>query len=225
MSEQDNSFNYIEEFCNLFKACKFKEALEKHLWFHEASRDMPGMGGVRLSFALGLWRKLAEEYPPAMEVLIDLKNRNRERLLQGNGNFDIFHDFSSINRELKDDKDTTTVFIEIHKKYPEQADIFYNVAEDSLVSCKAYEICDEYISEPDEKLSEIQYLFRANMRYLTKNPSEDDVEFIEYAEDSYVNAVCRLIEILKGVHKNDIAKDIQSKALEYLDNKTIRAAI
>ena len=74
MNEQEDDQNIIFELAALTKSGKYKEALEKHIWFHEASKEMAGMGGVRLSFALGLWMKLAELYPPAMEAFIALRN-------------------------------------------------------------------------------------------------------------------------------------------------------
>ncbi len=225
MSKENSNLNVISELSDLYKAGKYKEALEKHIWFHEASREMSGMGGVRLSFALGLWRKLAEQYPLALEALIDLRDSNREKLLAGKGHFDIFHDFFAINQVLEEDNDTASVFIKIHKNYPEQAAQAYHVTEPLLVEMKEFEICDKYIPDPDEKLAEIQYLHRANMRLMRTNPNFNNDEHKEYSEESYANSVCRLIEILRGVDKQDIAEETQSKALEYLDNKKIRDAI
>ena len=53
----------------------------------------------------------------------------------------------------------------------------------------------------------------------------NDAEFKEYAESSYVNGVCQLIEIMMALGKKDKAKEIQSMALEYFENNLIREAI
>ena len=43
-------------------------AAEKYLWFHEnALMYQPSLSGVRLSYALGDWRDLADKYRPAMQ--------------------------------------------------------------------------------------------------------------------------------------------------------------
>ena len=41
---------------------RYAESLQKHEWYFEHSRNEMGMGGVRLSFALGDWLELASDY-------------------------------------------------------------------------------------------------------------------------------------------------------------------
>jgi len=98
MSDLEYNQSIMSELATITKSGNHKEALDKHIWFHEASKEMPGMGGVRLSFALGLWMKLAEQYPPALEAFIELRNIKKNSLLNGDGGFGDFHDLSAINR-------------------------------------------------------------------------------------------------------------------------------
>lgn len=60
---------------------------------------------------------------------------------------------------------------------------------------------------------------------MKNNPAMEDDEFKAYTTESYVRGVCQLIEILLAVHKKDMAKEIQKRALEYFDNEDIRRAI
>jgi hypothetical protein len=223
-SEYDGVQDF-HELSALAEAGKFKEALDKHLWFHEASREITGMGGVRLSYALDTWMELAEKYSPAMEALINLRNTSRDMLLKGNGTFDNFHDLFAINRVLGDSEDTFSVFVEIHNNYPEQAKRYYQVVEELIVEKKAYDICQCYITDPKKKYSQIQHMHEMNIKLIKNNPVMDNDEFREYTKESFVNGVCQLIEILLALHKNDLAKEIQKQALDYFDNKLIRAAI
>lgn len=155
MDKNDDGVREFHELSALAESGRFKEALEKHIWFHEASRQMPGMGGVRLSYALDLWKELAKKYQPAMEALIDLRNRNKETLLEGRGNFDNYHDLSALNFVLGEKEDTLKVFLATHKNDPEQARVYYHVVEDLLVERKEYEICDHYLADPLTKYSHI----------------------------------------------------------------------
>jgi hypothetical protein len=225
MDKNDDSVRQFHELSELAECGKFKEALEKHIWFHEASKHMPGMGGVRLSYALDLWKELAEKYQPAMEALVDLRNNNKEKLLTGRGNFDNFHDLSALNFVLDEKEDTLMVFLEIHKNDPEQAKAYYHVVDQLLVERKEYEICDHYLVDPLAKYSQLQHLHEMNTKLIKTNPEMDNDEFKEFAVDNYVKGVCRLIEVLDAVDKKDVAKEIQRRALQYFDNDDIRRAI
>lgn len=225
MDNNDDGVREFHELSALAESGRFKEALEKHIWFHEASRQMPGMGGVRLSYALDSWKELAKKYRPAMEALIDLRIRNKETLLEGRGNFDNFHDLSALNFVLGEKEDTLKVFSAIHKNDPEQARVYYHVVEDLLVERKEYEICDHYLADPLTKYSHIQHLHKMNTKLMKNNPAMEGDEFKSYTTESYVRGICQLIEILLAVHKKDMAKEIQKRALEYFDNEDIRRAI
>ncbi len=225
LSAQEDGIKEFHELETLAESGKYEEALEKHIWFHEASKIMPGMGGVRLSYALDLWLKLSKKYNPAMEALVDLRNNNKKALLKGHGSFDNFHDLSAINQVLEDNEDTLLVFNEIHNSYPKQANNYYHVVENLLVAAKAYNVCARYIEDPIEKFSHLKHLHEMNVKLLAENPEMNDDEFTEYTESSYVNGVCQLIEIMVALGKTDQANEVQSLALAYLDNKSIREAI
>ncbi len=223
MNEKEDNQNIIFELTVLTKSGKYKEALDKHIWFHEASKEMSGMGGVRLSFALGLWMKLAEQYPPALEALFELRNSKRDALLNGKGAFDEFHDLSEINKELGETDDTASVFMQIYKKYPEQSKVYYNLVEDFLVARKEYAICGECMGDPQSRYLEIEHLHQVADRYNKKHHDSPHYSVsCELAEERYVQSVSCLLQILIGLNKNDIANDIQNISLEYFDSKVIR---
>lgn len=52
----------------LLDAGEYGRALEHYLWLWPATREVPAMAGVRLSFMLGEMSRLAREYPPADEA-------------------------------------------------------------------------------------------------------------------------------------------------------------
>lgn len=226
MNDKEDNQNIIFELAALTKSGKYKEALDKHIWFHEASKEMSGMGGVRLSYALGLWKKLAEQYPPALEALVELRNSKRDVLLNGNGTFYEFHDLSAINIELDETDDTAFAFIQIYKKDPEQSKAYYNVVEDLLVAKKEYEICGDCMGDPYSQYSNIESVHQVQDNYNQKHPDSPHYSLnCELTEERYVQSVCRLLEILMELNKSDIATDIQKKSLEYFDSKVIRAVL
>ena len=219
------SNNDLYEIDTLIESGEFDKALEKHLWFHEASRKSPGMGGVRLSFALESWVDLAKQYSPAMDSLIQLRDGYKDALLKGNGTFDNFHDLFAINQYLENDDDTYSVFMNLHENHPEQAKSYYHVAEDIVVDKKRYDICAAYIADPMKKYKHIEKLHKLNREFSRKQSGPRDEEFEQYTEESYTRGVCQLIEVLSALGKTDVAKEVQMTALKYADNETIRGAI
>ncbi|MGB7934038.1 MAG: hypothetical protein WCH04_17785 [Gammaproteobacteria bacterium] len=225
MTGDNVSNNDLYEIDALIEDGKFDNALEKHLWFHEASRESPGMGGVRLSFALESWLDLANKYSPAMDSLIQLRDGYKDTLLKGNGTFDNFHDLFAINQYLENDGDTYSVFMKLHENYPEQAKSYYHVVEDIIVEKNRYDICAAYIADPMKKYKHIEKLHKLNKDFSRKHSGPRDKEFGQYTEDSYTKGVCQLIEVLSALGNDDVAKEIQATALKYIDNETIKAAI
>lgn len=88
------------------QAERYEDALQKFLWFHEASRSERGMGGVRLSFVLGYWLDLATKFPPALDAFADVRNELEQRCRDNHGDFETFHDASAFNRYLGDNRRT-----------------------------------------------------------------------------------------------------------------------
>lgn len=214
---QNDGKDAFDALVQLAKAGKYQEALDKHIWFHDASREFSGMGGVRLSYALDMWKDLGEKFPPAMESLTSLRDRYKEQLLIGKGTFSTFHDFSAINRVLNNSDDTLNVFEKIHNKYPTQAQSYYPVVEDKIIEKKRYDICSVYIIDPIEKYNQIQHLHE------TMQSFEMDIE--DYAKERFVQSVCQLIEVMVAQEKLDIATVIQKKALDYFEDDAIKNSI
>lgn len=84
---------------------RFSEALSEYIWFHEhALEERPSLHGVRLSFALGYWLELAEQYPPARAALQSVLDEKTARLERGDQDWELFNDVTAINRESGKDE-------------------------------------------------------------------------------------------------------------------------
>lgn len=100
----------------------FAEALERHEWFHEhALTYQPSYYGVRLSFALSAWQDLGTKYPPALEALKRVRDRDAELVRLPGSSDHLFRDVVSINRVLGENAATMNLFREIEHAWPELA--------------------------------------------------------------------------------------------------------
>ena len=215
----------LDKICKLTEAGQFEKALEKHLWFHEESKSSPGMAGVRLSYAISAWIDLGNKYPPAIEALKKIRDGDKESLLSGKGNFDNFHDLSSINQGLGEEEDTLELFLTLDNKYPKQAGAYYIVAENLLIKHKKYDICAKYIGDPIIKYEKLRHNRELQLSFAKTNSKMNSPRFLEYLDQSYIEGVVKLIEVLLAIDKRDEAIEVQSRALSYLSNDSIKHAI
>src|SRR4051812_30542503 len=91
----------LAEARELARQGRHQEALERHVWFHEHALELvPALAGVRVSFALSDWARLAAAYPPARQALADARDRAAEAMLAGCGRRALFAEVAALNRHL-----------------------------------------------------------------------------------------------------------------------------
>ncbi len=64
-----------------------------------------------------------------------------------------------------------------------------------------------------------------NISLAKKEPSLDSPGFHKYTDESFIDGVSKLIEVLVALERVDEAKAIQKRALSYFENEKIKYAI
>lgn len=204
---------------------KYEEALKKHLWFHEESKTSTGMGGVRLSFALAQWLELGEAYPPALSALRGVRDENEVKLLNGAGGFKEYHDFSAINRTLKDDDRTYRLFLQLDAKYPAVATQCFDVTLDLIVARRNYDLYAKYGGDPIVRYERFRTMRETNLGMARKNSKLDNDRFREYTDKTFGDKTVQLIEIMVQLKRFDEAREIQKRALAYFPSPRIEQSL
>jgi hypothetical protein len=139
----------LREASELFDLGRYAEALERHLWFHEHALDyQPSLVGVRLSFALGDWLRLGEQYPPAREALVAVRDRTVAAMRAGNWTARGFQDAAAINHHLGDEAETGLLFLDLRRADPALAAQVARFAEEGLIVRREYALLGEYLEDP-----------------------------------------------------------------------------
>jgi tetratricopeptide (TPR) repeat protein len=215
----------LQDIQTLVTAGKYEEALKKHLWFHEESKTSRGMGGVRLSFALNQWLELGEAYPPALAALKGLRDENEAKLLSGAGGFREFHDFSAINRTLKDDERTYRLFLQLDAQQLPAAKQCFDVTLDLIVAHKNYDLYAKYGGDPIVRYERFRNLREVNLGMARKNPMMDNERIRAHTDNTFTDKTVQLIEILVQLKRLDEAREIQKRALEYFPSPRIEQSL
>ena len=191
-------------------AGKYEIALAKQVWYHEnALKLQPAQSGVRLSFAMTNWLRLGEQYPPALEKLIEIRDETDKKIRDENRirvRFEDFQDFTAINRTLRQEDRTVEVFKWLSEESEEDAKKMYGISEPALIKHKEYKLCGKYIDpEPDvERIGESY----AHGLTMTKRFGKDYQNFVD---KTIVNQAAILVAILV---KNDRVPEAKEAATQ-----------
>ncbi|MDO3387926.1 hypothetical protein QWI17_18925 [Gilvimarinus sp. SDUM040013] len=203
----------LDPIYELIEKGQYKEALIQHQNYFEDSANVPGLSGVRLSFALGNWAELGQLYPPALTALKELAQAKRAQLLDGDGNFTIFSEYESINSYINKGSETIETFLKLEEFYPDQASRYYNSIERLLMSEKRYEIIARHIKDPIYKFETIRHHREYEMGRLR---SGDKHASLDYANKYYHQELSRLLATTKAIGMIDYAKEIERRSEQYL---------
>ena len=204
---------------------RFEEALADFVWFHEhALEHEPAYSGVRLSFALASWLELAEDYPPALDALKNIRDRGARALLAGSGDRDLFHDVESINDHLNEHRATHELFVDLNVRFPELAAACASIAMRALVKSQDYRLARTFIPDP-----------AANIRRWSESLTESVTTLVEETVKSaavrdayiriYADYVSEVLQVLAGVGEEEEAQKLKTFAIESVEAPDLRASV
>lgn len=223
VSAVDNSD--LQQIRKLVEEEKYEEALQKHLWFHEESKKSPGMGGVRLSFALSQWAELGKEYPEALAALTDLRGNHGKALLSGTAGFSEFHEHFAISRTLDQQEKTYSLFKQLHTKHPDIAQGCYRVIEKILFEKKDDALCGYYLKDSIKAFEDARHFREIDLAMSRANPSLRNQRFKDNTDKTFVDKTCLLIEVMLNLNRMSEAEKVQKRALAYFKHPRIKGAL
>lgn len=208
------------------RAGRYAVALAKHEWFHDHAVAIdPGMGGVRLSFALADWQELAKQYPPAL-VKLEAKRANARKLviaaLDQESTFDAFHDFAAISGILGDEGATKDLFVAMERGHPDMAKVLLLIARPALVRAKEYRLLAKYI-EPDTDFERLAEAYR-RQEQMARDPKFGD-EMAQFARKMFANEAATMVALLAVDGRTAEAGAIDKRARAVLDDAEFRATL
>jgi hypothetical protein len=249
-NERPDLQKILEEAKTLMTQGRYEEALQHHIWYHNHALEYDqGQTGVRLSFALSNWVELGRRYPKATQALIEIRNRDTQKLAGGQGYFNLFMDVANINRVLQDEDATYALFKEIQQKDPALAQQCYFVVESLLVQKGEYETCGKYLGDPQfrfetarnayvmelgnqKRMAAARQMVESNRKQNGTNgappvaslPDTSDL-MKKAAADRFVGQICQLIKILVATGHKAEAENIRDQAVAVLDDPRLRSAV
>ena len=216
---------YLSDTKEMVNQGKYKEALERTIWFHEHVLEHDkAMAGVRLSFALSDWKSLGNLYPPAITAFIEMRDRKTRQILDNGGTLDSFGEVTAFNRELGENSKTVELFQTLTQVRPDFAKECWIFAKTPLFDEKRFDIIRNYIGSPLREFNFIKERYEYEIGAY-KNDKVGLADIKAVCENQFVENNLQLIQYALAVDDLKSAKEIQQKALSILDDYRLREAI
>ena len=223
----DNVHDILDRAFNAHSAGQFDAALQDYIWLFDATSERDSdVAPLRLSYVLNAWATLAEEYLPARQALVALRERDSERLLAGDGsdteaNAVLFNDVRAINDKLGDAQHTYLLF----QRLPaDLARACANSALPSMMACGDFALARTYLPHPDAHLGDYAAEVSAHVATLDLLSDAGMSELLATVYN-YMTEVRLILELLEGYGDQAAAAQLRQQAASLVTSAEARACI
>jgi len=202
----------------------FDNALKDYIWLFDASAADEETAPLRLSYVLSAWAKLAEEYLPARHALVELRDRDGNRLLANAGSeaaVPLFNDIRAINDKLGDLQNTYHLFQQLPEALAQQC---ARSALPSLMACGDYALARQHLPHPLQHLAQAAAVLnqrRAGMNVLTTAGVADLLAEVY----NYIVELALVLDLLDGCGDTAAAEAAREQAVTLVQSPEARACV
>ena len=205
-------------------AKNYEDALAKHVWFHENALEIsPALTGVRLSFALSSWERLAQKFPPALKMLNEIRDKTEKELIE---NLDdakalrLFQDVAAIDRTLGKNEKTSELFIELSQADGDLAKRFFQIARDALFEAEEYKTIIKFM-DPDKEVERIKRMFDLQSKAPVRDPRAKAL-LAEISQQRLIKESAQLVAVLALDDQEEKAKEISVKCVSIANTPELK---
>lgn len=207
----------------LIKEKKYDEALTRLVWFWDHILEyQPSEYGVRLSFALSVWKQLADVYPPALEKLKQIRDAAEAKALQGDALS--MSEANSINTTLEEQKRTVELVKKLDQTQPELLRKIWRRVEHTMIDNGETAMALKYSPAPEEKWSKLQKRmaveldeqFAVKILAISQKGKSATPEEIKQSQENMVRyykemEIAPLVKLCNAAGKKQLAEEIETK--------------
>jgi len=221
----DTVHEVLERAWNAHAAGEFEAALKDYMWLFEAAAADAETAPLRLSYVLGAWAKLAEEYLPARQALVQTRDADTARLLgAGTGTIDnavLFNDIRIINDKLGDLQNTYRLF----QRLPDAlAQDCARSALPSVMACGDFELARRWLPQPEQHLQQAAARLNQLKNGINVLTTEGMAELLAEVFN-YASEVALVLDLLNGCGDTAAATAARQQAVALVQAPEARACV
>jgi hypothetical protein len=222
----DTVHEVLERAWNAHSAGEFEAALKDYIWLFEAAAADAETAPLRLSYVLGAWAKLAEEYLPARQALVQTRDADIARLLDtaNDGtavNAALFNDIRVINDKLGDLQNTYRLFQRLPDALAQEC---ARSALPSVMACGDFALARRWLPQPEQHLeqaaAQLNQLKNGINVLTTEGMAELLAEVFNYASE-----VALVLDLLNGCGDTAAAAAARQQAVALVQAPEARACV
>lgn len=204
---------------------QYAEALDGLVWFHHRALEYDRhLGAVRLSYGLVFWLDLARVYPPALDALLELRERKAQALVRGEGDVDLFHDLVAIDKVMEQPGATHACYVSLLEQQPGLAADCTGLALPAIVAAGDYALADRVRPDPETRLREMAALMRLEAKW-NKRRRYTRWSLPASMLDHRAGQVRRDAEISATVGRRQEAQRLLALAVDLIQDPVMRRAM
>lgn len=158
-------------------------------------------------------------YPPALEALEEVREQCADRVREGEGDREAFHDFVAINRVLGEEGRTWELFAWLDTNLPGLATELLEIAQPALLQTKDYGLCGRHL-DPDLALQRLRGILQARNQFA--HTRAVDQRFVESSQRNYMADAATVVALLMLNDRTADAERILAQALIDYDTPQFR---
>lgn len=217
----DTVHEVLERGWNAHSAGDYEAALKDYVWLFDAAAAEPETAPLRLSYILAAWAKLAEDYLPARQALVQTRDADTARLLAAGGDAVLFNDIRVINDKLGDLQNTYHLF----QRLPEAlAQACARSALPSLMACGDFALARRWLPQPERHLAQAAAQLNELKSGINVLTTEGMAELLAEVFN-YTTEVALVLDLLDGCGDTAAAASARLQAVALVQAPEARACV
>ena len=210
------------------RAGDFVNALKFYEYFFDYALDHDpyALYGVRLSYCLDGWAKLAETFPAAHKRLKDKQVQSLENYFSDNDP-EKFHDYYCISKLINETELALQAFYQLHKQQPKDSTKLAKYVWDDLVQAEKWHICSDLLPQPQQKLDEYFAIYDEAQQLKSADAEFDNAQFDQHLVETLLDGISNTVDVLRYNDRGDEILQLQrqfNQALEMRNDATLSKA-
>ena len=217
----DTVHEVLERGWNAHSAGDYEAALKDYVWLFDAAAAEPETAPLRLSYILAAWAKLAEDYLPARQALVQTRDADTARLLAAGGDAVLFNDIRVINDKLGDLQNTYHLFQRLPDALAAEC---ARAALPSIMACGDYALARRHLPHPEQHLAQAAAQLNELKSGINVLTTEGMAELLSEVFNYNVE-VSLVLDLLNGCGDTAAAAQARLQAVALLQAPEARACV
>jgi hypothetical protein len=216
----DTVHEVLERAWNAHSSGEYEAALKDYVWLFDAAAADAETAPLRLSYVLGSWAKLAEDYLPARQAMVQTRDADTARLLQA-GDSSLFNDIRVINDKLGDLQHTYRLFQRLPESLAQEC---ARAALPSVMACGDFELARRWLPHPEQHLAQAAAQLNELKSGINVLTTEGMAELLSEVFN-YNTEVALVLDLLNGCGDTAAAAAARRQAVALVQTPEARACV